>query len=43
LRNVLTEWTPLSRKLVDWAMVLFGVVLLAIGARAVIAVIGGPL
>jgi len=42
LRNVLTEWTPLSRKLVDWAMVLFGVVLLAMGARAVIAVIGGP-
>jgi len=43
LRNVLMEWTPLSCKLVDWAMVIFGVVLLAMGARAVVAVIGGPL
>jgi len=40
---VLMEWTPVSRKLVDWAMVIFGVVLLAMGARAVVAVIGGPL
>jgi len=43
LRNVLAEWTPLSRRLIDWAMLLFGVALLAMGARAVIAVIGGPL
>jgi len=43
LRNVLAEWTPLPRRLIDWAMVLFGVVLLAMGARAVVAVIGGPL
>jgi fumarate reductase subunit C len=43
LRNVLIEWTPVSRRLIDWAMVLFGVVLVAMGARAVVAVIGGPL
>ena len=43
LRNVLAEWTPLPRHLIDWAMVAFGVVLLAMGARAVVAVIGGPL
>jgi fumarate reductase subunit C len=43
LRNVLIEWTPVSRRLIDWAMMLFGVVLVAMGARAVVAVIGGPL
>jgi len=43
LRNVLAEWTPLPRRAIDWAMVLFAVVLLAMGARAVVAVIGGPL
>ncbi len=43
LRNVLAEWTPLPRRAIDWAMVLFGLVLLAMGARAVVAVIGGPL
>jgi len=43
LRNVLAEWTPLSRRLIDRAMLLFGAALLAMGARAVIAVIGGPL
>ncbi len=43
LRNVLAEWTPLPRRAIDWSMLLFGVVLLAMGARAVVAVIGGPL
>ncbi|MFP3921833.1 MAG: succinate dehydrogenase [Dichotomicrobium sp.] len=43
LRNVLAEWTPLPRRGIDWAMIVFGVMLLAMGARAVIAVIGGPL
>ncbi len=43
LRNVLAEWTPLPRRAIGWAMVLFGLVLLAMGTRAVVAVIGGPL
>lgn len=41
LRNVLREWTGLGRRPIDWLMVAFGVVLLALGLRAVVAVVGG--
>jgi len=41
LRNVLGEWTGLGNRTVDIAMILFGVVLLLAGLRAVYAVTGG--
>lgn len=40
LRNVLREWTALGRRTIDLAMLVFGVLLLALGLRAVAAVIG---
>lgn len=43
LRNVLIEWTPVPRRAIDLTMAAFAVVLLAMGTRAVVAVIGGPL
>jgi fumarate reductase subunit C len=41
LRNVLREWTPLARRPVDLAMLAFGALLLVLGLRAVVAVVGG--
>jgi fumarate reductase subunit C len=41
LRNVLNEWTPLSRRAIDWSMAAFAILLAALGLRAVIAVVGG--
>lgn len=40
LRNVLREWTGLGRQTIDVAMLAFGVLLLALGLRAVAAVVG---
>jgi fumarate reductase subunit C len=40
LRNVLREWTGLPRRRIDLAMLAFGVVLLALGLRAVVGVVG---
>ncbi len=40
LRNILREWTPLSRGVTDWLSLGFGVVLLVLGLRAVWAVSG---
>jgi len=40
LRNVLREWTPLSRTAADWSSLAFGLVLLVLGLRAVWAVSG---
>ncbi len=40
LRNILREWTPLSRGATDWLSLGFGVVLLVLGLRAVWAVSG---
>lgn len=37
LRSVLIEWTPLPRRLIEWAMVGFGALLLALGGRAILA------
>ena len=41
LRNVLREWTGIGRRPIDWLMVAFGVLLLVLGWRAVVAVVGG--
>lgn len=41
LRNVLNEWTSLSRRAVDWGMIIVAVMLAVLGLRAVIAVVGG--
>jgi len=41
IRNVLNEWTGLSRRAVDWAMAVFGLILAVLGIRAVYAVVGG--
>jgi len=41
LRNVLREWTTLARRPVDLAMLAFGALLLVLGLRAVVAVVGG--
>ncbi len=41
LRNVLREWTGLGRRPIDWLMVAFGLLLLLLGWRAVVAVVGG--
>ena len=40
VRNVLREWTGLARGTVDWVALGFGVLLLALGLRAVWAVVG---
>ena len=40
VRNVLREWTGLARGAVDWVALGFGVLLLALGLRAVWAVVG---
>jgi fumarate reductase subunit C len=40
LRNVLREWTGLPRRRIDLAMLAFAVVLLALGLRAVVGVVG---
>jgi fumarate reductase subunit C len=40
LRNVLNEWTPLPPRLIDWSMAAFGLLLAALGLRAVFAVVG---
>jgi fumarate reductase subunit C len=40
LRNVLREWTGLPRRRIDLAMLAFGVLLLWLGLRAVVAVVG---
>ncbi len=39
LRNVLNEWTPLARRTVDIACLAFAALLLALGLRAVWAVV----
>ncbi|MBZ8134282.1 succinate dehydrogenase [Afifella sp. IM 167] len=39
VRNVLAEWTPLSKGTVDALAALFGAFLLVLGARAVFAVV----
>ena len=39
LRNILTEWTPLPERRVDACVVFFGLVLAALGFRAVAAVV----
>jgi fumarate reductase subunit C len=41
LRNVLCEWTGLARRTVDLSVLAFGALLLALGLRAVVAVVGG--
>jgi fumarate reductase subunit C len=40
LRNVLNEWTPLPPHFIDWSMAVFGLLLAALGLRAVFAVVG---
>jgi fumarate reductase subunit C len=40
VRNVLREWTGLARGAVDWLALGFGGLLLAVGLRAVWAVVG---
>jgi fumarate reductase subunit C len=39
LRNVLAEWLPLNERRVDACAIFFGLVLLALGLRAVAAVV----
>ncbi|HUF86424.1 MAG TPA: succinate dehydrogenase [Thermohalobaculum sp.] len=39
LRNVLNEWTPLGRRAADRLALAFAVLLLALGLRAVLAVV----
>jgi fumarate reductase subunit C len=41
LRNILKEWTALPRPAVDWGMAAFALLLVALGLRAVYAVVGG--
>lgn len=40
-RNVMVEWTPLPRRAVDLAACAFALALVALGLRAVLAVVGG--
>ena len=40
LRNVLVEWTPISRRATDLGSIAFGVLLIVLGLRAVWAVVG---
>lgn len=39
LRAILTEWTSLGARLRDAAIIVFGIVLLGLGMRAVVAVV----
>jgi fumarate reductase subunit C len=39
VRNVLTEWSPLNDRRSGWAAAVFGILLLALGLRAVAAVV----
>ena len=39
LRNVLTEWSPLQDRGAGWCAIVFGLVLLMLGLRAVFAVV----
>ena len=39
VRNVLTEWSPLSKPIAAFLAMILGVALLLLGARAVIAVV----
>ncbi|SRR6056297_1677975 len=39
VRTVLREWSPLEGRILDVIMVAFGAVLIALGARAVVAVV----
>ena len=39
LRNILKEWTPLSRVASGWLSLAFGLVLLRLGARAIQGVV----
>jgi fumarate reductase subunit C len=39
VRNVLAEWSPLSERHAGWFALGFGLVLAALGARAVLAVV----
>jgi len=38
LRNILREWTPLHGRTLDFALILFALMLLLLGFRAVVAV-----
>ena len=40
VRTVLREWTPLPRRVIDWAMFLFAGLLLMLGLRAIVAITG---
>lgn len=40
VRNILIEWTPLGRRAIDLSMIAFCILLLLLGARAVMAVGG---
>ncbi len=42
VRTIMREWTPLPGRLIDGLMIGFGILLVALGLRAVIAVTGGP-
>ncbi len=39
VRNVLAEWSPLDDRRSGWAALVFGILLLALGLRAVAAVV----
>ena len=39
LRNVLTEWSPLRDRGAGWCSIVFGILLLLLGLRAVAAVV----
>lgn len=39
IRNILREWAGLPESLVNWVAVLFGLMLLGFGSRAVVAVV----
>jgi fumarate reductase subunit C len=39
LRNVLTEWSPLRDRGAGWCAIVFGILLLLLGLRAVFAVV----
>ena len=39
LRNVLTEWSPLRDRGAGWCAIVFGILLLMLGLRAVAAVV----
>ncbi len=41
LRNVMREWTPLKGRPLDLTMLAFALLLIVLGLRAVVAVVGG--